>query len=121
MTIEDVLYGRISLYQPSLFYGKRIIEKTGELNPKLEIVVDVDWLIRMFKNGAKAFYIDEIIAIIGQHEERGSIKYAAKGIKESMDVIKSHGGEIPLKMKISYLRWKYPLIPNLIKKYVKKN
>jgi len=117
ITSDDILYGRIALYQPSLFYRKSIIEKTGPLNPKLEAVGEVDWWIRMFKNGAKVFYIDEIIAIIGQHKERISIKHADRGIKECMMLMESYGKRIPLSLRMSYLRWKYPKIPNLIKKH----
>jgi glycosyltransferase involved in cell wall biosynthesis len=117
ITPDDILYGREALRQPALFYRRRIIEKTGFLTPDIKFMMDYDWEYRMLKNGAKVMYIDEILAIIGQHPGRGSIKAAAKGIKASMDFIRFYGGKVPFGMKVSYLRWRYPLVPNFLKKY----
>ena len=85
------------------------------MNINYKFVIEADWWFRMVQNGAKVFYLDEILAIIGHHGERGSVKNAAIGIKESMDFIKSHGGHIPMNMKLSYLRWKYPRVSNFFK------
>lgn len=117
ITPDDILYGRHGLNQPSLFYRRRIIEKTGLLRPDIKFTMDHDWEYRMLKNGAKIFYIDEILAIIGQHPGRGSVKAAAKAVKASMDFIEFYGGKVPLLARISCLRWKYPLLPNFLKKH----
>jgi len=58
-----------------------------------------------------------VLCISGQHDKRYSIKYAAVSMKELNEVIKSHGGRIPLLKKILYLRWKYPTLPNFFKKH----
>lgn len=117
ITPEDIFEGEKYLHQPSLFYRRRIIEKTGLLNINFEFVSVIDWYNRMFKNGARILYLDDILAITGQHPEKGSIKYAAQGIKETMDFMKSHGRHIPLSLKLSYFRWKYPKIPNFLKSH----
>jgi glycosyltransferase involved in cell wall biosynthesis len=115
ITADNFFTGKKTIFQPSMFYRKEIIEKTGPMNIKYKFVIEPDWWFRMFKSHAKIFYLDEILAIIGHHEDRGCVEYAAVGIKESMDFIKSHGGPIPINMKLSYLRWKYPRISNFFK------
>jgi glycosyltransferase involved in cell wall biosynthesis len=118
ITADDILEGKKYFFQPSLFYSRRIIAKTGPMNINYKFVIEGDWWLRMLQNEARVLYLDNtILSIIGQHGERGSIKYAARGIKESMDFIKSYGKPIPLSMKISYLRWKYPKIPNFFKNH----
>jgi len=115
ITADNILKGKTVIFQPSVFYKREIIEKTGPMNINYKFVIEPDWWFRMFKNGAKILYLDEILAIIGHHEERGCVKYAAVGIKESMDFIKSHGGHISINTKLSYLRWKYLRISNFFK------
>ena len=118
VTFEDISCGKKQLFQPSLFYSRRIIKKTGPLNTNYKFsAIEVDWWIRMLRNEARVIYLDEILVIIGQHEQRISIRYVTEGIKENIDFLKSQGREIPIGMKISYLRWKHPQAPNFIKKH----
>lgn len=118
ITPDDILESKKYLFQPSLFYGRKIIEKTGPMNINYKFIIENDWWIRMLKNGAKVLCLDNVVlSIIGYHEERGSIKHAARGIKEGMDFIKSYGKHIPISIKLSYLRWKYPWAPNFFKKH----
>jgi len=114
-TADDILEAKKSIFQPSLFYRRGIIEKTGPMNINYKFVIEADWWLRMFKNGAKIFYLDEILAIIGDHGERGCVKNAAVGIKEGMDFIKAHGGHVSMNTKFSYLRWKYLRLSNFLK------
>ncbi len=119
--LKDVLYGKKQIFLPSLFYRKRIIDKVGPINTNYRFgAIEGDWCERMAENEAKITYLDEILAIIGQHGARISIKFPAEGIQECMQFLKKNGKKIPLKMRISYFRWKYPLIPNLIKKWIQK-
>jgi len=121
--LKDILNGcsKKQIFQPSLFYRKKIIDKAGPINTNYRFgSIEGDWWKRMAENEAKITYLDEILAIIGQHEARISIKFPAEGIQEAMQFLKKNGRKIPLKVRISYFRWKYPLIPNLIKKWMQK-
>jgi len=118
ITVEDLLYGKKTFFQQSLFYRRRIIDKVGPLNPDIEFVMDVDWWVRMLQKGAKALYLDTLLAIVGHHPERGCVKEAARATKAGIDLIRAYGYPVPFRMKISYLRWKYPQIPNFFKKYL---
>jgi len=118
VTADDILEGRKWFFQPSLFYSRKIIEKTGPMNVNYKFFIENDWWVRMLKNGAKVLYLKNvIIAIIGQHEGRGAIKNAAQAAKEGIEFLKAYGRPIPLFLKIFYLRWKYPQIPNFLKKH----
>lgn len=119
LSADDILEGRKWPFQPSLFYSRKIIEKTGPMNVNYKFVIENDWWVRMLKNGAKVLYLENtVLAIIGQHGNRGSVRDAAQGIKESMEFIKSYGKPIPLIVKISYFRWRYPRIPNFLKNHI---
>jgi len=118
ITPEDILYGKKWLFQPSLFYSRRIIEKTGPMNINYKFFIENDWWIRMLKNGAKVIYLDnKVIAIIGSHGGRGSVRDAAKAAKESVEFMKNNKVKVPLEKRIYYFRWKYPKIPNFLKNH----
>jgi len=118
ITPEDILYGKKWLFQPSLFYSRRIIEKTGPMNINYKFFIENDWWIRMLKNGAKVIYLGaKVISIIGHHSGRGSIRDAAKAAKEGMEFMKNNKVKVPLEKRIYYFRWKYPGIPNFLKSH----
>ena len=119
VTADDILEGRKWFFQPSLFYSRKIIEKTGPMNVNYKFFIENDWWVRMLKNGAKVLYLKNvIIAIIGQHGERGSVKNMAQGSREGIDLLKSYGKPVPLIVKISYFRWRYPRISNFLKNHM---
>ena len=117
ITPEDILGGKKALlFQTSMFHRRTIVDKTAPVHID-GFVMELDWWYRMLQNGAKIMYLDKILAIIGQHENRGSVMYAAQAVKSNINYLEKLGRKVPLGARISYLRWKYPTIPNFIKKY----
>lgn len=93
----NLLYGPGTTLQPGSFYSKKILEKVGFLNERLNFVMDWDLFLRILLE-SKAKFIPHVMAYIRYHEQSKSMNKSPNDVRESYDTYKKYKGK-PLSLK----------------------
>jgi len=84
-------HGRISIFQPSVFFRKDVFEKVGALDEKLHITMDIDYWIRITKQGLTMEHIDCPLANLRWHRLAKTCQILGQHPKYHLQLLRKHG------------------------------
>lgn len=92
MDLRACLYhGRINIFQPSVFFRKSVLERIGPLDEKLHITMDIDYWIRMAKQGLNMRHIERSLANLRWHRLAKTYQVLGQHPKYHLQLLKKHG------------------------------
>ena len=99
--IEEIRY-MMNIYHPTLFVRKEVYEKYGAFRLKYEIAADYDFVLRLYINGVKFFYLDRMFT---NYRSGGlSDEYSLKCAEEVKEISQNYLAYAPLD-KRNYFRF----------------
>jgi glycosyltransferase involved in cell wall biosynthesis len=84
-------HGQISVFQPSVFFRKDVFEKIGALDEKLDITMDIDYWIRITRQGLTMEHIDCSLANLRWHQLAKTSKIMGQHRKYHLQLLRKHG------------------------------
>lgn len=90
---DIMLYGPCFIGQPSAFFSRSIYDQVGGLDVNFNFFMDVEFWLRIAKNGGKFTHIKKTIATYRFHEESKTIKdfsVSERCKKEASDIEKKY-------------------------------
>lgn len=88
--------------QPALFFRRRILNKTGLLDEKLNYCMDYEFWVRMACVGLRFAYLKETLAGSRLYPENKTLSAKVAVHKEINDMLKSHINYVPKHSIINY-------------------
>lgn len=99
---KDKLIEACYLCQPAVFFRRRVIDKFGFLNEKLNYCMDYEYWLRLALNGAQFFYSDQILAGSRLHPDTKSLGAKIPFYKEINQMLKMKLGAVPNRWLLNY-------------------
>ena len=84
-------HGQICVFQPSVFFRKDVFEKIGALDEKLHITMDIDYWIRITKQGLTMEHIDCPLANLRWHRLAKTYKILGQHPKYHLQLLRKYG------------------------------
>ncbi len=92
MDLRACLYhGRINIFQTSVFFRKSVLERIGALDEKLHITMDIDYWIRMAKQGLNMRHIERSLANLRWHPSAKTRQILGQHRKYHLLLLKKYG------------------------------
>lgn len=93
--------------QPATFWRRRIYERVGPFNDKLQTAMDYEYWLRAYNAGAVIYFRRGLLAQSRLHSDAKTIKMREKIFEEVFDICRTQGGYV----SFSYMQglWSYRL------------
>lgn len=86
------LVNHASLLQPAVFWRRRLFERLGGFDARMQYVADLDYWLRAAATGAAIAHVEEILAVERVHEDRLSTARREAMQREEQEMRARHAG-----------------------------
>ncbi|MCZ6662047.1 MAG: glycosyltransferase family 2 protein, partial [Actinobacteria bacterium] len=90
--IPDRLRKSIGLFQPSVFFRRRVYEKVGGLDTAYDLSLDYDYWIRFAQAGMNFHFLDEVLAKMTIHRDSKTVGSRGAQFDEYLEMLQKHYG-----------------------------
>ena len=92
------------LCQPAVFFRRRVVNRLGLLDERLQYCLDYEFWLRLAARGARFAYIRQTLAATRLHPVSKTLGLRMKVIHETMDMLHQRLGYVPDEWLLSYAR-----------------
>ncbi len=90
----DDLISSIGVFQPALYFRRRVFERLGGLDPKYQLTLDYEYWIRMLQTGIRFKFIDVPLAKATLHEDSKTVGSRGPQLVETLLLVKDRYGYV---------------------------
>ena len=95
---------RCFLCQPAVFFRRKVLDRHGFLNPRLQYCLDYEFWLRLARHGARFCQIRKILAATRLHPETKTLGVRMRVIDETLAMLRDQLGRVPEDWLLSYAR-----------------
>ncbi|MEE8525083.1 MAG: glycosyltransferase family 2 protein [Thermoanaerobaculia bacterium] len=89
--LKDVCF----ICQPATFFRRRVVERFGPLDPRLQFCMDYEYWLRLSRDGARFAYLDRPLAGSRLYESNKTLGQRVAVHREINDMLKNTFGAVP--------------------------
>jgi glycosyltransferase involved in cell wall biosynthesis len=126
----DRLLATCYLSQPAVFFRKTVVERFGPLDQELHFCMDYEYWIRLATNGARFFWIPQVLAGTRLHAETKTLGSRIRVHREINDMLRKRVRRVPDSWLLNYAhavldekgiprsdRFRFPLLVSAVSLY----
>lgn len=91
--VHDVV-DKIGIFQPALYFRRRVVEKMGLLDRRYQLTLDYEYWIRLLANGARFKFIDRPLAKATLHSDSKTCGLRTRQLVETALLVKERFGYV---------------------------
>lgn len=88
------LISSLGVFQPALYFRRRVFERLGGLDPKYQLTLDYEYWIRMLQAGIRFRYLDTPLAKATLHEDSKTVGSRGPQLVETLLLLKDRYGYV---------------------------
>lgn len=88
------LVSSLGVFQPALYFRRRIFERLGGLDPKYQLTLDYEYWIRMLQAGVRFKFLDLPLARATLHEDSKTVGSRDRQLVETLLLVKDRYGYV---------------------------
>ena len=88
--VDESLFYNCCISQPSCFVRRSALARAGKLNSDLHYVMDWDFWVRLYKTGARFYYLKQPLSAVRIYDETKTSSRSARRYKEINDLLKAN-------------------------------
>lgn len=90
----DDLISSLGVFQPALYFRRRVLERLGGLDPKYQLTLDYEYWIRMLQAGIRFKFLDKPLAKATLHEDSKTVGSRGPQLVETLLLVKDRYGYV---------------------------
>lgn len=90
----DDLISSLGVFQPALYFRRRVFERLGGLDPKYQLTLDYEYWIRMLQAGIRFKFLDVPLAKATLHEDSKTVGSRGRQLVETLLLVKDRYGYV---------------------------
>lgn len=90
----DDLISSLGVFQPALYFRRRVLERLGGLDPRYQLTLDYEYWIRMLQAGISFKFIDTPLAKATLHEDSKTVGSRGPQLVETLLLVKDRYGYV---------------------------